>query len=309
MDKSVTFTPEALMAAMQEFYENILSNPKMGALKTQLMTVMVTGSLLGGASPAMAEMPSGAITYTRFLEGINANEIERVRVAADGRTAEFLTNEGARGNVNLFNDPNLFKLLQDQHIDLSVLPPDQAGAALFGILNTLAFPLILFGGIFLLNRSRMNAAGGGGGDPNNPFSMGKSKARIQMDPDTGVNFEAVAGVDEAKEELAEVVDFLKNPARYTDLGAKIPRGALLIGPPGTGKTLLAKAVAGEAGVPFFSISAAEFIEMFVGVGASRVRDLFEQAKKNAPCIIFIDELDAVGRQRAQGVGMGNDERE
>jgi cell division protease FtsH len=309
MDKSVTFTPEALMAAMQEFYENILSNPKMGALKTQLMTVMVTGSLLGGASPAMAEMPSGAITYTRFLEGINANEIERVRVAADGRTAEFLTNEGARGNVNLFNDPNLFKLLQDQHIDLSVLPPDQAGAALFGILNTLAFPLILFGGIFLLNRSRMNAAGGGGGDPNNPFSMGKSKARIQMEPDTGVNFEAVAGVDEAKEELAEVVDFLKNPARYTDLGAKIPRGALLIGPPGTGKTLLAKAVAGEAGVPFFSISAAEFIEMFVGVGASRVRDLFEQAKKNAPCIIFIDELDAVGRQRAQGVGMGNDERE
>ena len=257
---------------------------------------------------AMAEMPSGTVTYTRFLEGINAHEIERVRVAADGRTAEFLTNEGARGNVNLFNDPNLFKLLQDNQIDLSVLPPDQAGAALFSIINTLAFPLILFGGIFLLNRSRMNSMGGGA-DPNNPFAMGKSKARIQMEPDTGVNFDAVAGVDEAKEELAEVVDFLKNPARYTDLGAKIPRGALLIGPPGTGKTLLAKAVAGEAGVPFFSISAAEFIEMFVGVGASRVRDLFEQAKKNAPCIIFIDELDAVGRQRAQGVGMGNDERE
>ena len=308
MDKSVTFTPEAIMAAMQEFYENILTNPKFGTLKTQLATAMITGSLLA-PSPAMAEMPSGSITYTRFLEGINANEIERVRVAADGRTAEFLTNEGARGNVNLFNDPNLFKLLQDQHIDLSVLPPDQAGAALFGILNTLAFPLILFGGIFLLNRNRMNAAGGGGGDPNNPFSMGKSKARIQMEPDTGVNFEAVAGVDEAKEELAEVVDFLKNPARYTDLGAKIPRGALLIGPPGTGKTLLAKAVAGEAGVPFLSISAAEFIEMFVGVGASRVRDMFAKAKENAPCIVFIDELDAVGRQRAQGMGMGNDERE
>jgi len=189
-----------------------------------------------------------------------------------------------------------------------VLPPDQAGAALFSILNTLAFPLILFGGLFLINRSRAGGAGGAG-DQMNPFNMGKSKARIQMEPDTGVNFEAVAGVDEAKEELAEVVDFLKNPARYTELGAKIPRGALLIGPPGTGKTLLAKAVAGEAGVPFFSISAAEFIEMFVGVGASRVRDLFEQAKKNAPCIIFIDELDAVGRQRAQGVGMGNDERE
>jgi len=143
----------------------------------------------------------------------------------------------------------------------------------------------------------------------NPFNMGKSKAKVQMEPDTGVTFDSVAGVDEAKEELTEIVDFLKNPSRYTELGAKIPRGALLIGPPGTGKTLLAKAVAGEAGVPFVSISAAEFIEMFVGVGASRVRDLFSEAKKNAPCIIFIDELDAVGRQRAQGVGMGNDERE
>jgi cell division protease FtsH len=139
--------------------------------------------------------------------------------------------------------------------------------------------------------------------------LGKSKVRIATEPDTGINFDSVAGVDEAKQELAEIVDFLKNPERYSKLGAKIPRGALLIGPPGTGKTLLAKAVAGEAGVPFLSISAAEFIEMYVGVGASRVRDLFEQAKKNAPCIIFIDELDAVGRQRAQGIGMGNDERE
>lgn len=130
-----------------------------------------------------------------------------------------------------------------------------------------------------------------------------------MEPDTGVNFEGVAGVDEAKEELKEIVDFLKTPQKFTDLGAKVPRGALLIGPPGTGKTLLAKAVAGEAGVPFFSISASEFVEMFVGVGASRVRDLFNEAKKNAPCIVFIDELDSVGRQRNQGMGMGNDERE
>mmetsp|Transcript_16364 Transcript_16364/g.27674 ORF Transcript_16364/g.27674 Transcript_16364/m.27674 type:complete len:426 (+) Transcript_16364:1299-2576(+) len=130
-----------------------------------------------------------------------------------------------------------------------------------------------------------------------------------MEPETGVNFDSVAGIDEAKQELAEIVDFLKNPQTYTELGAKIPKGALLIGPPGTGKTLLAKAVAGEAGVPFFSVSASEFVEMFVGVGASRVRDLFAEAKKNAPCIVFIDELDAVGRQRAQGMGMGNDERE
>lgn len=130
-----------------------------------------------------------------------------------------------------------------------------------------------------------------------------------MDPETGENFDGVAGVDEVKEELKEIVDFLKDPSRFTELGAKIPRGALLIGPPGTGKTLLAKAVAGEAGVPFFSISASEFVEMFVGVGASRVRDLFSEAKKNAPCIIFIDEIDSVGRQRNQGMGMGNDERE
>lgn len=130
-----------------------------------------------------------------------------------------------------------------------------------------------------------------------------------MVPDTGINFDQVAGVDEAKEELKEIVDFLKTPEKFTDLGAKVPRGALLIGPPGTGKTLLAKAVAGEAGVPFFSISASEFVEMFVGVGASRVRSLFEDAKKNAPCIVFIDELDSVGRQRNQGMGMGNDERE
>merc|ERR1719230_1276821 len=143
----------------------------------------------------------------------------------------------------------------------------------------------------------------------NPMNMGKSKAKVQMEPNTGVDFAQVAVVDEAKFELAEIVDFLKEPQTYTKLGAKIPRGCLLSGPPGTGKTLLAKAVAGEAGVPCVSISAAEFIEMFVGVGASRVRDLFSEAKKNAPCIIFIDELDAVGRQRAQGVGMGNDERE
>lgn len=142
-----------------------------------------------------------------------------------------------------------------------------------------------------------------------PFNVGKSKSKIQMEPDTGISFDDVAGVDEAKAELMEIVDFLKNPESYTKLGAKIPKGALLTGPPGTGKTLLAKAVAGEAGVPFVSASASEFIEMFTGVGASRVRDLFKQAKENAPCIVFIDELDSVGRQRAQGQGMGNDERE
>merc|ERR1719356_560586 len=150
---------------------------------------------------------------------------------------------------------------------------------------------------------------GGMGGPGNPMNMGKSKAEIQMIPDTGVNFEDVAGCDGAKLELAEVVDFLQNPDKFTKVGAQSPRGVMLEGPPGTGKTLLAKAVAGEAGVPFISISGSEFVEMFVGVGASRVRDVFSQAKKNAPCIIFIDEIDAVGRQRGAGFAGGNDERE
>merc|ERR1719159_567713 len=148
-----------------------------------------------------------------------------------------------------------------------------------------------------------------GGMGGNPFGMGKSTARLIKDGDTKTTFGDVAGCDGAKEELVEVVDFLKNRDRYSALGAKIPKGALLVGPPGTGKTLLAKAVAGEAGVPFFSISASEFVEVFAGIGASRVRDLFAQAKKSAPCIIFIDEIDAVGRQRSAGFGQGNDERE
>jgi cell division protease FtsH len=253
-------------------------------------------------------MPAGNVSYTTFLKGVQEHVIERVRIDPTGRTAEFLNVDGARGMVNLFNDPNLLKILQENKIDISVIPQDP-GNPIFGVLGQLAFPLFLIAGLFLLSRRNGGQGGAGGGDPNNPFNIGKSKAKVQMEPNTGVDFAQVAGVDEAKEELTEVVDFLKDPSRYTALGAKIPRGVLLIGPPGTGKTLLAKAVAGEAGVPFFSISASEFIEMFVGVGASRVRDLFSEAKKNAPCIVFIDELDSVGRQRAQGVGMGNDERE
>merc|ERR1719387_2533326 len=153
-------------------------------------------------------------------------------------------------------------------------------------------------------------ARGGMGGPGNPMArMGQSKSKIEMEPETGVTFDDVAGAEGSKMELTEVVDFLKDPTKYSKLGAKIPKGVIMEGPPGTGKTLLAKAVAGEAGVPFLSASASEFVEMFVGVGASRVRDLFGQAKKNAPCIIFIDEIDAIGRQRASGVGGGNDERE
>jgi len=202
-------------------------------------------------------------------------------------------------------------MLTQHKVDVTVLPAQQASGA-GDLAQSLIFPAVLFGGLFFLSRR----AGGGGGAPGGggmggggPMDFGKSQAKVQMVPDTGVTFNEVAGCDGAKLELNEVVDFLKKPEKYSDLGARIPRGVILDGPPGTGKTLLARAVAGEAGVPFFSVSGSEFVEMFVGVGASRVRDLFGQAKKNAPCIIFIDEIDAVGRQRGAGFAGGNDERE
>ena len=211
-------------------------------------------------------------------------------------------NDGRRAVVNLAPDKDLLKLLTDHNVDIAV-QPSREPAAWQQAVGSLIFPLLLLGGLFFLLR---RAQGGGG---NQAMNFGKSKARLQMEPQTQVTFGDVAGIEGAKLELTEVVDFLKNPDRFTAVGAKIPKGVLLVGPPGTGKTLLAKAVAGEAGVPFFSISGSEFVEMFVGVGASRVRDLFEQAKKSAPCIVFIDEIDAVGRQRGAGLGGGNDERE
>merc|ERR1711943_81205 len=174
-----------------------------------------------------------------------------------------------------------------------------------GVLGNLLFPLLLIGALIFLARRNSNMPGG----PGQAMQFGKSKARFMMEAETGVKFDDVAGVTEAKQELEEVVTFLKQPERFTSVGAQIPRGLLLVGPPGTGKTLLAKAIAGEAGVPFFSLSGSEFVEMFVGVGASRVRDLFKKAKENAPCIVFVDEIDAVGRSRGTGVGGGNDERE
>ena len=223
-------------------------------------------------------------------------------IAPDRGTALAVKSDGQRAQVNLAPDKNLLNLLSEHDVDIDVQPSRQS-PAWQSALGSLLFPLLLLGGLFFLLRR----AQGGGGNP--AMSFGKSKARVQMEPQTQVTFEDVAGIEGAKLELTEVVDFLKNPDRFTAVGAKIPKGVLLVGPPGTGKTLLAKAVAGEAGVPFFSISGSEFVEMFVGVGASRVRDLFEQAKKNAPCIVFIDEIDAVGRQRGAGLGGGNDERE
>ena len=225
-------------------------------------------------------------------------------LSPDRGTAQIVENDGRRAEVNLAPDKDLLKLLTDHNVDIAVQPSRQPGAWQQAA-TSLIFPLLLLGGLFFLFRRAQG--GGGGGNP--AMNFGKSKARVQMEPSTQITFGDVAGIEGAKLELTEVVDFLKNPDRFTAVGAKIPKGVLLVGPPGTGKTLLAKAVAGEAGVPFFSISGSEFVEMFVGVGASRVRDLFEQAKKNAPCIVFIDEIDAVGRQRGAGLGGGNDERE
>ena len=264
-----------------------------------IVMIAVGTAFLDRPDPANAPR---TLRYSDFVEAVQANEISRVLISPDRGTAQVVENSGQRAVVNLAPDKDLLKILTDHNVDIAV-QPSREPAAWQQAVGSLFFPLLLLGGLFLLLRR----AQGGGGNP--AMSFGKSKARVQMEPQTQVTFGDVAGIEGAKLELTEVVDFLKNPDRFTAVGAKIPKGVLLVGPPGTGKTLLAKAVAGEAGVPFFSISGSEFVEMFVGVGASRVRDLFENAKKNAPCIVFIDEIDAVGRQRGAGLGGGNDERE
>ncbi len=253
------------------------------------------------------ENATKTLRYSDFIEAVQDREVSRVLLSPDSGTAQVVENDGSRSEVNLAPDKDLLKILTENDVDIAVTPTKLANPWQQAI-SSLIFPVLLIGGLFFLfRRSQSGSGGGGGGNP--AMSFGKSKARLQMEPSTQVTFSDVAGVEGAKLELTEVVDFLKSPDRFTAVGAKIPKGVLLVGPPGTGKTLLAKAVAGEAGVPFFSISGSEFVEMFVGVGASRVRDLFEQAKKNAPCIVFIDEIDAVGRQRGAGMGGGNDERE
>eukprot|EP00815_Leptocylindrus_aporus_P009160 CAMPEP_0116070628 /NCGR_PEP_ID=MMETSP0322-20121206/13183_1 /TAXON_ID=163516 /ORGANISM="Leptocylindrus danicus var. apora, Strain B651" /LENGTH=681 /DNA_ID=CAMNT_0003558593 /DNA_START=93 /DNA_END=2138 /DNA_ORIENTATION=- len=267
------------------------------------------------APPAVQRRVGGApapVRYSDFLKLVDGNEIEKVTFSSDGTKLLAVDTDGGRIAIDaLPNDPDLLTALTTHKVDVTVLPAQDAnGGGLGQLAQSLLLPALLFGGLFFLSRRNGGDIGGGmGGGPGNPMGFGKSKAQIQMVPDTGVTFNEVAGCDGAKLELAEVVDFLKQPEAYTKNGCRIPRGVILDGPPGTGKTLLAKAVAGEAGVPFISISGSEFVEMFVGVGASRVRDVFTQAKKNAPCIIFIDEIDAVGRQRGAGFAGGNDERE
>ncbi|MBD2588162.1 ATP-dependent metallopeptidase FtsH/Yme1/Tma family protein [Synechococcus elongatus FACHB-1061] len=240
--------------------------------------------------------------YSEFVQRVENKQVAKVILSPDRSSALVQAEDGDKVQVNLPNDPQLLKILTDNNVDISVRPQNQDSVWLRA-LSSLFFPILLLVGLFFILRRAQ------GGPGNQAMNFGKSKARVQMEPQTQVTFNDVAGIDQAKLELTEVVDFLKNADRFTAVGAQIPKGVLLVGPPGTGKTLLAKAVAGEAGVPFFSISGSEFVEMFVGVGASRVRDLFEQAKASAPCIVFIDEIDAVGRQRGAGLGGGNDERE
>ena len=268
---------------------------------------------VGSSSPADTgrNAASTSMTYGRFLDYLDSGRVTAVDFYENGQTAIVeavdpqIDNRVQRWRVDLpGNAPELVDRLRNSDIAIDSHKPRNDGA-IVGILGNLLFPILLIGGLFFLFRRSNGAAGG----PGQAMNFGKSKARFMMEANTGVMFDDVAGIEEAKEELQEVVTFLKKPERFTAIGARIPKGVLLVGPPGTGKTLLAKAIAGEAGTPFFSISGSEFVEMFVGVGASRVRDLFKKAKDNAPCIIFIDEIDAVGRSRGAGIGGGNDERE
>ncbi len=252
---------------------------------------MVTG---GGKAAGAAE-----ISYSQLLSKVDAGEVKSALFRGSAVEIKDHANKTFTA-VTLNNQDDLAKSMKAQGVDMQVKPA--GGFTLIGfLLNSLPILLLIGVWIFFMRQMQGGARGAMG--------FGKSKARLLTENKNRVTFEDVAGVEEAKEELVEIVDFLKDPQKFQRLGGKIPKGALLIGPPGTGKTLLARAIAGEAGVPFFTISGSDFVEMFVGVGASRVRDMFEQAKKNAPCIIFIDEIDAVGRHRGAGLGGGNDERE
>jgi cell division protease FtsH len=273
--------------------------------------ILRSGNLGGGPTSTPRNTAVARMSYGRFLDYVEAGRVTAVDIFDGGRSAVIeavdpdLDNRVQRLRVDLPGvAPELVNALKDQGISFDIHPPRQA-PPLLGVLGNLLFPLLLIGSLVFLAR-RGNGMPGG---PGQAMQFGKTKARFAMEAETGVKFDDVAGVEEAKQDLQEVVTFLKTPERFTSVGAKIPKGVLLVGPPGTGKTLLAKAIAGEAGVPFFSLSGSEFVEMFVGVGASRVRDLFKRAKENSPCLIFIDEIDAVGRQRGAGVGGGNDERE
>jgi cell division protease FtsH len=243
-------------------------------------------------------MAETAPSYSDFLAMVDKNKVEEVTI--QGQKLTFTDNNKKSYTIYTPNDTDLIKTLRDKGVSIKAKPP--ADAPWYNVLFQW-FPMLILIGVWIFFMRQMQSGGG------KAMSFGKSRARLLSDTQEKVTFKDVAGIDEAKEELSEIVEFLRDPKRFTRLGGRIPKGVLLMGPPGTGKTLLGRAIAGEAGVPFFSISGSDFVEMFVGVGASRVRDLFLQGKKHAPCIIFIDEIDAVGRHRGAGLGGGHDERE
>jgi cell division protease FtsH len=270
-------------------------------LAIYVLIVLIAVSFYQMTAPPAEE--TGELSYDEFMAKVENGEVKDVIILASENR---YTIEGTLKNEDKFSsivpvNPNLAGILRDQGV-LVKFDEEPGPPWWTGILSAL-LPILLLVGLFFF---MMQQTQGGG---NRVMQFGKSRAKLHTDEKKKVTFADVAGVDEVKEELEEIVEFLKSPRKFSQLGAKIPKGVLLFGPPGTGKTLLARAVAGEAGVPFYSISGSDFVEMFVGVGASRVRDLFEQAKKNAPCIVFIDEIDAVGRQRGAGLGGGHDERE
>lgn len=244
------------------------------------------------------------MNYSEFVTAVNAGQIKQVTIDGEKITGEKKNGSGFESIRPAVQDPELMPSLIKNSVVVEGTAPQRQGVLMQLLIAS--FPVLL---IILLFMFFMRNMGGGAGGKSGPMSFGKSKAKMLAEDQIKINFKDVAGCDEAKQEVVEIVDFLKDPSKFKRLGASIPKGVLMVGPPGTGKTLLAKAIAGEAKVPFFSISGSDFVEMFVGVGASRVRDMFEQAKRHAPCIIFIDEIDAVGRHRGSGTGGGHDERE
>ena len=262
-----------------------------------IVALLLVASIFSGSS-----VPTNGITYSSFRDKVEAGEVKSVAIAPERITGK-LQNDETFVTVPIPNDTSLYPLLDEKGVVVAAKAEEQPSLLLLLIYQALPFLLIL--GIALIVLRQMQKGGGASG----AMGFGKSKAKLLTEKHGKVTFDDVAGIDEARDELQEIVEFLKDPQKFSRLGGKIPKGALLVGSPGTGKTLLARAIAGEAGVPFFSISGSDFVEMFVGVGASRVRDMFEQAKKNAPCIVFIDEIDAVGRSRGAGLGNQNDERE
>ena len=268
---------------------------------------LIIGAILIVAITSIIDNSNSKMTYSELIQKIESDAVENIKLSSSGNSATVVLNNETEKQVNI---PSLdsFTSYTEKFIKNGNFTLEQESESIWITIISLITPFGLLIIFFIFWFIMMNPANGQGG--NKTMTFGKSRARmINTAEKNKITFDDVAGVDEEKEELQEIVDFLKNPKKYTDMGARIPKGVLLVGQPGTGKTLLAKAVAGEAGVPFFIISGSDFVEMFVGVGASRVRDLFDQAKRNAPCIIFIDEIDAVGRQRGAGLGGGHDERE